>query len=306
MSCQCLAYAVIMATMRAYGEIDGYPEGTAFPDRKSAHEAGVHPPTQGGISGGKDGADSVVVSGGYPDDQDLGDEIIYTGQGGRDEATGRQVTDQTLTLGNIGLVRSQFDGHDVRVIRGFGGDPQHSPASGYRYDGLFRVVDHWRETSRDGPLIWRFRLLKVTSGTPLIAATGQAGLDAPTPRSSVTGERLVRDAAVAKRVKDFHHHTCQVCSTRLMTAVGPYAEGAHIRGLGRPHEGPDTDSNMLCLCPNHHFLFDAGAIYIDEDWNVVDAQSDHPTGSLRLVATHKINPGHVRYHREHYVPPSID
>lgn len=30
------------------------------------------------------GADSIVVSGGYPDDADYGDEIIYTGHGGRD------------------------------------------------------------------------------------------------------------------------------------------------------------------------------------------------------------------------------
>jgi putative restriction endonuclease len=34
---------------------------------------------------------SIVLSGGYVDDEDLGDMIIYTGEGGRDAATGRQI-----------------------------------------------------------------------------------------------------------------------------------------------------------------------------------------------------------------------
>jgi putative restriction endonuclease len=38
-----------------------------------------------GIHGtAKEGADSIVVSGGYVDDRDMGDVIIYTGEGGND------------------------------------------------------------------------------------------------------------------------------------------------------------------------------------------------------------------------------
>lgn len=40
------------------------------------------------------GADAIVVSGGYEDDNDDGDEIIYTGQGGNDPDSGKQVADQ--------------------------------------------------------------------------------------------------------------------------------------------------------------------------------------------------------------------
>lgn len=48
-----------------------------------------------GIWGAGDvGAQSIVVSGGYEDDEDLGNLIIYTGQGGRDPASGRQVADR--------------------------------------------------------------------------------------------------------------------------------------------------------------------------------------------------------------------
>ena len=58
---------------------------------------------------GTEGAESVVVSGGYPDDQDSGDEIIYTGQGGRD-TSGKHVKDQELELerGNLALAKSKL------------------------------------------------------------------------------------------------------------------------------------------------------------------------------------------------------
>jgi len=47
---------------------------------------------QAGIVGGTgSGAESIVLSGGYTDDEDHGDEIIYTGDGGRDPRTGRQI-----------------------------------------------------------------------------------------------------------------------------------------------------------------------------------------------------------------------
>lgn len=65
-------------------------------------EAGVHRPHVAGIHGREtDGAYSIVLSGGYEDDVDNGEEIIYTGSGGRD-LTGRrtaaqQSCDQTLT-----------------------------------------------------------------------------------------------------------------------------------------------------------------------------------------------------------------
>src|SRR5262245_24776507 len=142
---------------RVRGELPGYPLSATFRDRASLAAARVHRPLMDGICGGADGAESIVVSGGYVDDLDLGDEIVYTGWGGRDPDTGRQIADQKLTKGNLGLAVSQLEGHVIRVIRGAGGDPAYSPAKGYRYDGLFRVVDHWQEPGKDNFLIWRFR-----------------------------------------------------------------------------------------------------------------------------------------------------
>ena len=72
-------------TRRIFGEIAGYPEGRKFDDRWALHIAGVHRPPQAGICGsGKDGAESIVLNGGYEDDRDDGDVIVYTGHGGND------------------------------------------------------------------------------------------------------------------------------------------------------------------------------------------------------------------------------
>lgn len=146
---------------RRFGDIHGQPEGTWYGSRQDAHLAGVHRPLQAGISGAAtEGADSIVVSGGYEDDQDFGDTIVYTGHGGNDPTTKKQIADQVLERGNAALALNHRRGLPVRVIRGANGDPTFSPASGYRYDGLFDVDDYWEETGRSGYKIWRFRLVK--------------------------------------------------------------------------------------------------------------------------------------------------
>ncbi|CAA9298630.1 MAG: hypothetical protein AVDCRST_MAG56-5227 [uncultured Cytophagales bacterium] len=146
---------------RIFGHVPGYREGYEFSSRQDLSASGVHAPRQAGISGSqREGADSIVLSGKYEDDEDHGDLLIYTGHGGRDPESGRQVTDQELVRNNLALALSCQRGLPVRVIRG--GDPRnpHAPAEGYRYEGLFRVEDYWRETGKSGYTVWRFRLRK--------------------------------------------------------------------------------------------------------------------------------------------------
>lgn len=70
-----------------FGQIRDEPIGRKYPDRAAVRAAGLHRHEQAGISGNyADGADAIVVSGGYKDDRDHGDWILYTGQGGRDSA----------------------------------------------------------------------------------------------------------------------------------------------------------------------------------------------------------------------------
>ena len=117
---------------RVFGHISGYPEGASFDSRAALSEAGVHRPTMAGISGSQgEGADSIVLSGGYEDDEDLGDEVVYTGHGGRDAESRRQVAHQRLTKGNLALAHSSIEGLPVRVVRGANLGSPYAPGSGY-------------------------------------------------------------------------------------------------------------------------------------------------------------------------------
>src|SRR5438046_2064827 len=97
------------------------------------------------------------------------------------------------------------------------------------------------------------------------AAMSTTRIRATSSSTPATVERIVRATAVSQRVKELHGYQCQICGERLNTIAGPYAEGAHIRPLGRPHDGPDTIDNVLCLCANHHVLFDGLALHVAAD-----------------------------------------
>ena len=249
------------------------PIGTQFASRKEVSEAGLHAPHMNGIHPAGVGAraESIVISGGYSENRDYGDLIIYTGGGGQSApGSGVQVSDQKIEGANKAMVRAQHDGTPIRVIRGSGGDPTFSPSSGYRYDGLFEVRDHWFTRSQDGPLIVQFELVQINNEGQSAAKTPE---DVSTPPSGNTNpdrrERrsrsLVRDQANVDWIKNLYNNTCQVCRIQLMTDAGAISIGAHIQGLGKPHGGPDIVENMLCLCHNCHAIFDSGAFYINDD-----------------------------------------
>lgn len=282
---------------RVFNHINGYPEGRVFASRIDLSLAGVHRPRQAGISGSAtEGADSIVVSGGYEDDRDFGDEIVYTGHGGRNPETGQQVSDQLLMRGNAALAYSRLHGLPVRVIRGAHPASPFAPQAGYRRAVLFRVEDHWRDRGLSGHVIWRFRLVKMATNpsTSLHLAESQSAYHVA-PRQETTLLRIVRDTQQAKRVKDLYSYHCQVCDVRLEGSAGPYAEAAHIRPLGAPHDGPDSLDNLLCLCPNHHVLFDYGAFAIADDFSLLGLE-----GRLFRRPNHPISLAHLRYHRLHY------
>ena len=229
---------------------------------------------------------------------------MYTGEGG--QSGGRQGTDQTLTKGNLALARSEEEGLPVRVIRGHHGAKAFSPAAGFRYDGLYTVTEHWSQPSLDGPLIWRYVLEAADAAdwttTPPTTTKSTVAPPAGTPKPGhAIGvvQRVVRNSKVTQWVKEINDHRCQICGIRLDTEVGPYAEGAHIRALGKPHDGPDQVDNVLCLCPNDHVLFDKGAIYLDDN-KVYWTATRMCTGALRTVAGHNINWEYVAYHRENF------
>jgi putative restriction endonuclease len=282
---------------RIFGHIPGHSEGSRFESRAELSEAGVHRATMAGISGSeREGADSIVLSGGYEDDEDLGEEIVYTGHGGRDSESSRQVAHQRLTRGNLALAHSSIVGLPVRVIRGANLDSPYAPRTGHRFDGLYMVDDYWQEEGRSGFRVWRYRLIKLPS-IPVRADTvlENTAVHPAAGRRETTVQRLVRDTAQARRIKGLYDNWCQMCGIRLEGLAGPYAEAAHIRPLGAPHHGPDTPDNILCLCPNHYVLLDHGGVGIGEDLSLIGAE-----GQLTVHPRHRISEEHLRYRREHY------
>ncbi|MFJ8647524.1 HNH endonuclease [Streptomyces sp. NPDC093546] len=119
----------------------------------------------------------------------------------------------------------------------------------------------------------------------------------PAARRTVASSRIVRDTELSAKVKKLHGDRCQICGLQLSTRFGTYSEAAHIRGLGRPHNGPDELPNLLVLCPNHHVQFDALAIYVDPDGVVRMTADGSRLGELRPHPAHQINAAHLRYHR---------
>ncbi len=275
------------------GEIEGVAEGQVFETRKELHYANVHRNIQAGISYQ---ADSIVLSGGYHADEDLGDEIIYTGHGGRDPNTGLQIADQNLTRGNLKLKNHCIEGNPIRVTRGSGGDPKHSPSHGYRYDGLYRIDSFWEDIGSEGFKIYRYRLIKLNNtifNSQTTTPSSTLGSENP-KREQVTTSRIIRNSKVGNEIKKMYDHTCQISGVRLDTPTKPYAEACHIKPLGLHHKGPDIKSNVLCLSPNMHVLFDYGAIAINDDLTLLGME-----GKLYVKSEHELSKDMIKYHRKH-------
>ena len=145
-------------TELVFGNITGVKMGQIFENRRALHDAGVHKPLQNGIHGrSKEGACSIVLSGGFEDDQDYQDVILYTGDSGRDPNTGKQIEDQRESPGNLGLILSCKYNMPVRVIRGF--QVEYGPEVGYRYDGLYFVSSYKYVKGKEGFLCWMYVLI---------------------------------------------------------------------------------------------------------------------------------------------------
>lgn len=288
---------------KTFGNIKGTFEGDIFESRSALSMANIHRPLQAGISGTeKEGADSIVLSGGYEDDEDNGDIIIYTGHGGRSNESKFQVADQTLTKGNKALAISCERKLPIRVSRGASKNSSFAPNGGYRYDGLFLITEYWREKGRSGFNVWRFRLEKIINEKYSQEARPIQIIKEPesnynnTSRKEYVINKIIRETKTAQFIKQLYNDTCQICGTQIKSPVSTYSEAAHIKSLGKPHNGPDTKENIICLCPNHHKMFDLGIISMDDNFNILGLENE----KLTINPKHKIDLDLIKYHREHH------
>ncbi|ACV11896.1 HNH endonuclease [Halorhabdus utahensis DSM 12940] len=126
--------------------------------------------------------------------------------------------------------------------------------------------------------------------------------DVITPDSvETTISRTVRNTTLVKELKGAYDYECQVCdSPRYQGPDKRYAEGHHIKPLGEPHNGPDTPSNILVLCPNHHADFDYGLIEIDPGTYEIHHEYDDTVhgSTLTVDGEHDLDPEKLSYHSQ--------
>ena len=121
------------------------------------------------------------------------------------------------------------------------------------------------------------------------------------PRSLVTHERIIRNNKLTREIKEIYDDRCQICRVDLPVPKPheKYSEGAHIKPLGRPHNGDDVLGNILCLCPNHHVQFDYGYITINDDFSIISKDCLYNSKILKVKPSkHKIDLEMIRYHRD--------
>ncbi|XP_020164157.2 histone-lysine N-methyltransferase family member SUVH9-like [Aegilops tauschii subsp. strangulata] len=178
--------------VRIVGPVPGVLVGDAFNYRAELLVVGLHCHTQAGIgyvpasqvSEGHPVATSIVSSGGYLDDHDNGDVLMYTGSGGRPRNGGDHLSDQEFQRGNLALAYSCNYDVEVRVIRCH--DCDASPSGKlYVYDGLYRVESSAYGPGKSGREVCQFKLVRLP---------GQDALGSNTWRSA----RDLTDALVAK------------------------------------------------------------------------------------------------------------
>jgi len=126
-------------------------------------------------------------------------------------------------------------------------------------------------------------------------------------RKTKAYEAQIRDAKLALRIKQLYNFKCMFCGEKLQVGISPdsfYIEGAHIKGVGKPHNGPDSADNLLALCPNHHKQFDRGVLYLERisvsELKIVSLVPSHSLHqqSVQLVQNHSISDEFLEWHRK--------
>ncbi|KAJ4767185.1 hypothetical protein LUZ62_077560 [Rhynchospora pubera] len=165
------------------GSVPGVQVGDIFFFRMEMCVIGLHAQTMGGIDYMKIGdevdpvAICIVSAGGYENDEDDPDILVYTGQGGK--------SDQKLEKGNLALERSLHRKNPVRVVRGLK-DPSVPAGKIYMYDGLYKIQNSWKDTAK-GFSVFKYKLVR-EPGQPAglsVFKTSQTWIENPSSRGRI-------------------------------------------------------------------------------------------------------------------------
>ncbi|TVU27134.1 hypothetical protein EJB05_29716, partial [Eragrostis curvula] len=149
--------------LKVIGPVPGVEIGDIFFYRIEMCIIGLHAPVMAGIDYisakhlGKDEtlAISIVSAGGYENDDDDTDVLVYTGQGGNSRH--KEKHDQKLERGNLALMNSMKKKNLIRVVRG-AQDPFCDSGKIYIYDGLYRIEDSWMDKAKNGFSVFKYKL----------------------------------------------------------------------------------------------------------------------------------------------------
>ncbi|KAK4354873.1 hypothetical protein RND71_027067 [Anisodus tanguticus] len=261
---------------RTVGAIPGVIVGDLFLYRMELCVVGLHGTPQAGIdylpanrsSNGEPIATSVIASGGYEDDEDAGDVIIYTGQGGQDKNS-RQVVHQKLEGGNLALERSMHYGIEVRVIRGF---KYAGSSSGkvYVYDGLYRITESWFDVGKSGFGVYKYKLVRIENQPDMGSAVLRFAESLRTRPLEVRPMGYIsldisrkKENAPVFLFNDIDNDRDPVCYDYLLKTVFPPYVYQHV-GNGSGCQCTDgCGSNCFCTMKNGgHFAYDMNGVLL--------------------------------------------
>ncbi|MCO5613385.1 hypothetical protein L7F22_067661 [Adiantum nelumboides] len=168
---------MVNRSKKLVASLPGVEVGDQFYFRMELCCIGMHGPIQGGIEylTAKESeynipvATSIISSGGY-DATDTGEELLYTGQGGKSAQDGKSIEDQKLERGNLALENSMKHQVPVRVTRGIK-DSASPSGKIYTYDGLYKVEQCWSEKGRFGFEEYKYKLCRLPGQPHLGSAT---------------------------------------------------------------------------------------------------------------------------------------
>lgn len=128
----------------------------------------------------------------------------------------------------------------------------------------------------------------------------QEGTDKAIERQRVERMEQKRDRRKSAAIKRIYNNECQFCGVCLKVSDSQYySEAAHIRAVGKPHDGPDLMRNMLVLCPNHHLQFDRGILRLEkvgDSYRIRSREVGDPLEGKTLTLRHEIDDIFVEYH----------
>ncbi|KAJ3646639.1 hypothetical protein Zmor_024217 [Zophobas morio] len=171
----------------SFGPILGIQVGTVWNDKSQIFEAGVHTNSASNVCGAEEGVYSIVLENPHEVLQDCGDEFYYN-IFSRSTMKPRTITTKvfiqhitkmakqlTSNCHNYKRENCSFGkadiwerGKPIRIVRSdkLRNISKFAPENGFRYDGIYKVVEYFPHIDATGCIVWRF-LMKRDDPNPV-------------------------------------------------------------------------------------------------------------------------------------------